>query len=58
MFTFHGGDDMTGSKQLSRERLAALIEYATNDTVYGITREDRKILNVIRGSKDFVDNGD
>lgn len=52
----YGGDDMTGSKQLSRERLAALIEYATNDAVYGITREDRKLLNVIRGSKDFVDS--
>ncbi len=46
---------MTESKQLSREYLAALIEYATNDTVYGITREDRKILNVIRGSKDFAE---
>ncbi len=46
---------MTESKQLSREYLAALIEYATNDTVYDITREDRKILNVIRGSKDFAE---
>ncbi len=45
---------MTESKQLSRERLAALIEYATNDAVYGITREDRNILNLIRGPKDFV----
>ncbi len=46
---------MTGSQQLSRDRLAALIEYATNDTVYGITREDRKILNVLRGVNAFAD---
>ncbi len=46
---------MNRSKQLSRERLAALIEYATNDAVYGITREDRNILNVIRGPKDFIE---
>ncbi len=46
---------MTESKQLLRENLAALIEYATNDAVYGITREDRNILNVIRGPKDFIE---
>ncbi|MGV8142360.1 MAG: hypothetical protein ACP5NS_01845 [Candidatus Pacearchaeota archaeon] len=49
---------MTGSKQLSRARLAALIEYATNDTVYGITREDRKILNVLRSADDFAETKD
>ncbi len=46
---------MTESKQLSREYLVALIDYATNDTVYGITKEDRNILNIIRGSKDFAE---
>ncbi|MEK7498202.1 MAG: hypothetical protein AAB656_04780 [Patescibacteria group bacterium] len=49
---------MIGSQQLSRDRLAALIEYVTNDTVYGITREDRKILNVLRGVNDFVESKD
>ncbi len=49
---------MTGSKQLSRARLAALIDYATNDTVYGITREDRKILDVLRGVNDFAETKD
>jgi hypothetical protein len=46
---------MTESMQLTGVRLAALIEYATSDAVYGITREDRKILNVLRGVKDFAE---
>ena len=49
---------INGSKQLSRACLAALIEFATNDNVYGITREDRKILEVLRGVNDFAETKD
>ena len=46
---------MTTTNQVPTHRLAALIEYATSDAVYGITREDRKILDVLRGVDDFAD---
>ena len=46
---------MTTQKEVPAHRLAALIEYATSDGVYGITREDRKILNVLRGVDDLAD---
>ena len=42
-------------KQVPAHRLAALIEYATSDGVYGITREDRKVLNVLRGVDDLAE---
>lgn len=45
---------MNESKQLSLVRLSAFIEHFTNDNVYGISREDRKILNLLRGVQDFA----
>lgn len=56
MPNFVGGDvDMTTMKGVPAHRIAALLEFATNDAVYGITREDRKILNVLRGANDFAE---
>lgn len=48
------GDDMTVTKEVPVHRIAALLEYATSDAVYGITREDRKILDVLHGVNDLV----
>lgn len=47
---------MTTMNEVPTYRLVALLEFATNDAVYGITREDRKILNVIRGVNDFAED--
>lgn len=49
---------MNESKQLSLVRLSAFIEHFTNDNVYGISREDRKILNLLRGVNDFAESKD
>ena len=45
---------MTVVNRVPMHRLTALIEYATSDAVYGITREDRKILDVLHGVNDLV----
>ena len=45
---------MTTVNQVPEHHMAALIEYVTSDAVYGITREDRKILDVLRGVDDLV----
>ena len=45
---------MNTVNRVPMHRLTALIEYATSDAVYGITREDREILNVLHGADDLV----
>lgn len=53
----NGGDEMSGVQQKLRDgRVVALVEQLKNvDALYGITPEERNVLDVIHGITDIAE---
>lgn len=58
MSNIHGGGEMANIQSLQDPRIVALVErLGVIDAFYGITPEERNVLNVIRKADD-LDAGD